>query len=498
MVNENLYIAVDLGAGSGRIFLCGLDTGELLLEEIHRFTYPPVYEKDHLRWDFSKILTEIKAGLKKAAARAAELKRRLYSLGVDTWAVDYGLLDARGDLPENPVCYRDSRTDGAMEKVFTKISRSEIFERTGIQFLNFNTLFQLFTDKKANAADKILLLPDLINFFLTGKMRAEYTNATTTQLVSAKTGNWDSELLEKLNLPVRALPEIIPAGSDLGFLKTEIAEELNLANVSVVAPATHDTASAVAGAPLEPGDAFISSGTWSLVGVERAEVLINREAARHNFTNEGGAFGTVRFLKNVMGLWIFESCRREWEKKGIDADYEKLLRGAERLEDFQGFIFPDDERFLNPPEMLWAIARQMEETGQTFREDPIRVTKIILDSLAFRYASVLETIERLTGEPIGAVQIVGGGGRNAYLNQMTANASGKTIKAGLTEATVTGNALVQAIAAGRFADLSEARKHIAQNVRLKSFAPQISEKFSAAQRVYRDLENRFFREAAAV
>jgi rhamnulokinase len=267
----------------------------------------------------------------------------------------------------------------------------------------------------------------------------------------------------------------------------------------VTATATHDTASAVAGAPLEKNWAYISSGTWSLVGTECIEPLINRETERHNFTNEGGAFGTIRFLKNVMGLWILESCRREWKERGINIEYDNLISLIGSIKHFQGFIFPDDERFLNPPSMIEAIIEQLEETGQIlFDEAPVIIAKIILDSLAFRYASVIETIEELTGEKIVGVQILGGGGRNDYLNQMTADACGKIVKAGLTEATVTGNALVQAIAAGRFAGLAEARDHIARNVRLKTFAPRFSEEITSAKNGYRKIEEAFTRRTSAV
>ena len=401
MINE-LYIAVDLGAGSGRVFLCGVAPDELLLEEIHRFYYPPSKSDKYLRWNFPEIFEEIKIGLRKAGERAKDLDRTIYSIGVDSWAVDYGLIGLDGNLVENPICYRDERTNGAMEKVFSQISRDEIFEKTGIQFLVFNTLFQLYTEKGTiNEAAKLLMIPDLINFFLTGKAVTEYTNATTTQFLNAKSGNWDKEIIEKLSLPSNLLTEIVPAGTDLGFLKTEIASELNLKNVRVIAPATHDTGSAIAGAPLEKDWAYISSGTWSLVGVERTEVLINKEVARHNFTNEGGAFGTIRFLKNVMGLWIFESCRKEWKERGIDTDYDKLLHEVVEIKEFQGFIFPDDERFLNPLSMLEAITQQLEESGQKFDENPVIVSKIIMDSLAFRYATVLQTIENLTQQQIG-------------------------------------------------------------------------------------------------
>jgi rhamnulokinase len=490
-MSDCLYIAVDLGAGSGRVFLC--DLGEkFALDEIHRFSYPPAEERGHLRWDFQKILAEIKFGLKSAGERAKDINRKVYSIGVDSWAVDYGLLDARGGLLANPVCYRDSRTASTMEKVFEKVPRATVFEKTGIQFLNFNTLFQLVAENgDLEKAGKLLLLPDLINYFLTGRAAAEYTNATTTQFLNARTKNWDFELFDKLKLPARILPEIIPAGTELGFLKSEIAAASALENVRVIAPATHDTGSAVVGAPLEKDQAYISSGTWSLVGVELDQPLINDEVAGFNFTNEGGAFDTIRFLKNVTGLWIFEACRKEWERIGLTTDYETLLTEAAQIDGFRGLIFPDDERFLNPPSMLRAIAGQMAESGQNFDENPAAVCKIIFDSLAFRYASVLRTIEKLTGRKLDGVQIVGGGGRNEYLNQMTANASGLRVQAGLTEATVTGNALVQSISAGRFEGLREARRYVKENVALRDFVPHRSVQIETAARFYKQIEARF-------
>ena len=495
-MKEYLYIAVDLGAGSGRVFLAGLDSDELFFEEISRFKYPPKFENEHLRWNFPLIFGEIKNGLRKAGGRAREIEREIYSVGVDSWAVDYGLLDADGQLIANPVCYRDERTGGVMEEVFAQISRTEIFEKTGIQFLSFNTLYQLFSDTETlRPADKFLLLPDLINYFLTGKVFCEYTNATTTQFFNAETCSWDFEIFDNLNLPKNILPEIVAAGTDLGFIKPKFAAELNLPNVRVTAPASHDTASAVIGAPLGENEAFISSGTWSLVGIERNEVLINKEVARHNFTNEGGAFGTIRFLKNVMGLWIFESCRREWEETGVKTDYAFLLEEVKRVEGFCGFIFPDDERFLNPVSMLAAIEEQISETGQTIYKSPVLVTKIILDSLAFRYAAILRTIENLTAQKLSGVQIIGGGGRNDYLNQMTANACQITVKAGLTEATVTGNVLVQAISAGRFENIAVARRYVAEKIELKEFAPHITSETPAAKLQYEKIESLFTKES---
>ncbi len=491
-MEDKLFIAIDLGAGSGRVFISFFGENEFLLEECHRFTYPPIEEDGHLRWDFAKIFSEIKFGLIKASKRANQLNKVVYSIGIDSWAVDYGLIDSNGILIANPICYRDSRTENTQEKVFEIIPKHKIFDKTGIQFLPFNTIFQLLSeDENLEKADKILLLPDLINFNLTGEKFAEYTNATTTQLVNANSGDWDTELLQKLNLDKSKFPNIISSGTDLGSLKTEIGEELSLQNVRVIAPATHDTGSAVAGLPLEKDSAYISSGTWSLVGVELDKPLINEQVAKFNFTNEGGVYGTIRFLKNVMGLWILESCRKEWEKLGIKTDYENLLNEVKQIEGFCGFIFPDDERFLNPNSMLKAIENQLNETNQIFNEKPSFVTKIILDSLAFRYASVLETIENLTGKTIEGIQIAGGGGLNNYLNNLTANACNKTVKAGSTEATVTGNLLVQAITAGRFEDLSEARNYVAKNVELKTFDPTSNEEIEAAKQNYLQVERRF-------
>jgi rhamnulokinase len=487
-----LYIAVDLGAGSGRVFLAGTGPGEFLLEEIHRFTYPPKEVCGRLRWNFALIFEEIKHGLRTAGVRAGKLGRKIHSIGVDSWGVDYGLVDSEGELIADPVCYRDDRTLGVMERVFQKVPRSGIFEKTGIQFMNFNTLFQLYSgDEDVRKAGNLLLMPDLINFFLTGKAAAEYTNATTTQMVNAATGDWDRELIGALDLPARVLPRIIPAGTDLGEMKPEIASDLGLSGVRVIAPATHDTGSAVAGAPLQENWAYVSSGTWSLIGVERGEALINKAVERHNFTNEGGAYGAFRFLKNVMGLWILEACRREWKAAWLDVEYDTLLREMGNVREFQAFIFPDDERFLNPPSMIEAIRAQLIETGQEFDDAPASLSRIIFDSLALRYASVLRTIESLTGAKVEGIQIVGGGGRNRYLNQMTANASGLKIAAGPVEATVIGNVLVQAISAGRFASLDEARQHVRENFDFEEFEPVESPEITEARERYAAIESRF-------
>ena len=493
-MTESLYIAVDLGAGSGRVFLAGVAPGELMLEEVRRFHYPANESGGHLRWDLPTILDEIKTGLREAGARARQTKRKVQSIGVDSWGVDYGLIDAAGTLIELPICYRDERTQGVMEQVFSIVPRAEIFERTGIQFLVFNTLFQLYAHAQAGipqTATQLLLIPDLINCFLTGKAVTEYTNATTTQMVNATSGAWDLQMMERLGLPAHLLTEIVPAGTGIGPLKPLLAEEPGLEGVCVVAPATHDTGSAVAGAPLEDGWAYISSGTWSLVGVERNDVLINAAVERHNFTNEGGVFGTIRFLKNVMGLWILESCRKEWKRRGLDVGYDELLPQIEMSENCPALIFPDDGRFLNPTSMLEALKEHLGEGAQIAPDSPPEIAKVILDSLALRYASVLRTIESLTHRKISGVQIVGGGSQNDYLNQATANATGLTVLAGPVEATVIGNVLVQAVASGRFASLTEARRHVAQNVALRKFSPQSLPEWREAASRYAKIEARY-------
>jgi rhamnulokinase len=381
-----------------------------------------------------------------------------------------------------------------MAEVFSVVPRRQIFEHTGIQFLVFNTMFQLHAHCSAGispAAKRLLLIPDLINLLLSGKAVTEYTNATTTQMVNAGTRTWDTELVERLALPAKLLAEIVPAGTEIGPLDHSLLQQMGLEGVTVVAPATHDTGSAVAGAPLRQGWAYISSGTWSLVGVERDQALINDDVARQNFTNEGGAFGTIRFLKNVMGLWILESCRREWQALGLDVSYEALLSEAAALESAPALIFADDERLLNPASMLQALKQQLLESEQRVPESAAETTRVILDSLALRYASVLRTIESLTGNRITGVHIVGGGSRNDYLNQATANASGLPVLAGPVEATVIGNVLVQAIAARRFGSLTEARRHAGDNLGLTRFEPLASTVWNESRQRYKTLEARY-------
>ncbi len=491
VVEDALYVAVDLGAGSGRVILAGVGPDELRLEEIHRFHYAPSTPRDgHLRWDFEFIWSQIRHGLRAAGQRARQLQRPICSVGVDTWGVDYGFVDADGTLLGDPICYRDERTQGAPEQIFARIPRATVIGTTGIQVLVFNTLYQLWAHTRSGLparAFRLLMMPDLIHHRLSGRMVTEYSNATTTQMVGVRDQNWDKNLIGTLGMSPDLFPEIVPAGTDLGPVLPDVAADLDLESVHVVVPATHDTGSAVLGAPLNAGWAYISSGTWSLVGVERDKPYLGAELGRHNFTNEGGAFGTVRLLKNVMGLWLLERCRSEWQDKGLAVDHDSLLAAIAQHDD-AGLIFPDDPRLLNPPSMVDAINTQLVETKQTPTQDPAAMGRIILDSLACRYRSVLHMIATMTGQAMAGVQIVGGGSRNAYLNQMTADLTGLPVKAGPVEATALGNVVVQAITAGRFVSLSAARAHVAAHTPTALFVPRAGTGIDALLERYGQIE----------
>jgi rhamnulokinase len=335
------------------------------------------------------------------------------------------------------------------------------------------------------------MVPDLCHHALCGQASGEHTNASTTQLVDVRTGKWADDLFSRLSLPREIMPEVVPPGTDLGELRPSLQKELGLGPLRVVAPATHDTGSAVAGTPLEPGWAYVSSGTWSLVGVERAAPLVNDAVARANFTNEGGAFGTVRFLKNVMGLWILDSCRHEWEERGLSADLDGLLAAAAAIERPPGLVFPDHPRFFNPPSMTGELQGALAETGQRVPDDPARLARVVLDSLAFRYASIVRTIEALTGEGVPGLHIVGGGCQNDYLNQATADAAARPVLAGPVEATATGNLLLQAVASSRIGSLAEGRSLVARGVRPRRFEPRGGWAWAETAERYREIESRY-------
>ena len=482
-----LHLAIDLGAGSGRAILGRLASDGLVIRELHRFHYQPRHLGGHLRWDMTRLVDGMCHGLGRAVLEAALLGQPLASMGVDSWGVDYALVDATGRLVEEPVCYRDDRTSASVDDVLARLPRERLFERTGIQFLTFNTIFQLAAHVRAGLPSdtaRMLMIPDFCHHVLCGAVVTEHTNASTTQLLRAGELAWDEAACDAAGVPRSLLPDIVPAGTRLGTLAPRWQAECGAGPLQVIAPATHDTASAVAGTPLEPGWAYISSGTWSLVGIERDRPLLGPDVGRANFTNEAGAFGTVRFLKNVMGLWILESCRREWSAAGLGIAYQDLLDRASRLPGFVGLIFPDDPRFFNPPSMVEEVRAALRETGREAHQDPVHLTRVILDSLALRYAAIVRTIEQLDGRPIPGIHIVGGGSLNGYLNQATADAAARPVMAGPAEATAIGNVLVQSIATGELPSLDEARRLLAMHLPLKRFAPRNVEAWATANEEY--------------
>jgi rhamnulokinase len=439
------YLAVDLGAESGRVVLGRFDGGRVSLEEVHRFPNTAVRLPDGLHWDVLRILSEVKDGL----ARAAR-EEKIEGVGVDSWGVDFGLLDSEGVLVSNPYHHRDARTEGMMEEAFGLVSKEEIYQTTGIQFLPINTLYQLLAMRGSpllEAAETMLLIPDLINYWLTGEKTCEYTNATTTQLLDFE-GRWSHDLFGRMGLPTRVLAPVVPPATELGPLLPDVAEEIG-AGPPVFAVASHDTASAVVAVPAHDEDfAYISSGTWSLVGVETPEPVVTREAMEANLTNEGGFGGKTRLLRNVMGLWLLQECRRTWAREGREYSYEELAHMAEDAPAGGPVVDPDHPAFLAPGDMLSRIRRFCEATGQEQPQEPGVVTRCVLESLALKYRWVLEKTEEIIGREVGVVHVVGGGVRNELLCQLTADAARRPVVAGPVEATALGNLMVQAYARG--------------------------------------------------
>ena len=465
------FLAFDLGAESGRAMAGRLRAGVLDLTEVCRFPNEPVREQGSLRWDLLRLWLEMQRALR----RVEDDPRRLDSIGVDAWGCDYGLLDEQGELLGNPYHYRDTRTDGVMEAVFERMPRARIYEITGTQFLTFNTLYQLIaaadaTPKLLRAASAFGTIPDILNYWLTGVLRAEFTNATTTQMVAPRTRTWAIDLLRALNLPVHLLPDLIEPGSRLGRLKPSVSAALE--GTPVIAPACHDTGSAVAAVPAGGGRAFVSSGTWSLLGTEIPEPIITPAALDANFTNEGGVFGTTRLLKNITGMWLLQASRRAWARDGHRYEYAELIDAAadDRFA-FASLFDPDDPSFLHPDDMPRTIAEYCARTSQPQPSGPAACTRAILESLAFKYRVVIETLERLTGTAIREIQIVGGGSRNRLLNQFAADATGRTVLAGPVEATALGNVAMQMVATGAVRTIADARRIIEYSFPSDRFEP---------------------------
>ncbi len=471
------YLAFDLGAESGRVMLGALEGGRLTLEELHRFANTPVRVFQSLYWDTLRLWHDIQHG---AEVALRERKLKLEGMGVDTWGVDFALIGADGMLVDNPRHYRDPRTNGMMEKLFERVPRDEVFRQTGVQFMQLNSLYQWYAMKLAvspalETARTLLFMPDLFNYWLTGAAKAEVTIASTSQFYDPRERRWATELVEALGLAKGILPETVEPGTRLGEYH----------GAPVYAVAGHDTASAVAAVPAQGGDwCYISSGTWSLMGVEVDRPVINAKSLELNFTNELGVGGKVRLLKNIAGLWLLQECRRAWAAEGAVYSYEQLAQMAAEAKPFRAIINPD--AFLEPGEMPAKIAAHCRATGQQPPETHAEFARTILESLGLRYRQVLESLEALLGRRIEVVHIVGGGSRNQVLNQFVADSTGRKVIAGPTEATAIGNILVQAMAAGAIKSLAEAREVVRNSFPLETIEPRAESDWSEAYARYQE------------
>ena len=464
------YLAFDLGAESGRAFLGKLRSGVLEIREIHRFPNEPVAYGSGSHWDVARLWFEMRRAL------GAVDENELSGIGVDAWGVDYALLGERGELLLNPRHYRDRRNVGAMEEVLELISKDDIYRTTGIQFMPINTLNQLFaasrdTPRLLAAADRLLMIPDLFHYWMTGTAVCEYTVATTTQFVNPATRAWAGDLLDRLGLPANLPAEIVEPGAVVGTLLPTIGAHGSQRGTPVIAPASHDTASAVAAVRARDHTAFLSSGTWSLVGIELDAPVITDQAMKLNFTNEGGVGGTTRLLKNVMGLWMLQRCRRSFSDRGREYTYAELMEAARTAPPFHCLVDPDDGSFLNPDDMPDAIDRFCRKCDQPTPDGPGAYARTILESLALKYRLVLRNLESLIGRRIDTIRVVGGGSRNRMLNQFTADATGKFVLAGPCEAAALGNIGVQLVATGAVGSLAEAREIIGHSFPAEAFTP---------------------------
>ena len=466
-------LAFDFGASSGRAMIGTFDGRQILLKEVHRFNNDPVEINGTLYWDILRLFFEIKAGINKAV-----LDGGFDSIGIDTWGVDFGLLDEKGRMLENPVNYRDARTEGMVEKMFEVVPKEMIYEHTGIQFLALNTLTQLFAVSKQRPellerADKMLFIPDLFNYFLTGNMAAEYTITSTSQLLNPITGDWDWELIDRFGFPRRLFPKIADAGTPVGKLTDKLCEELGAPKVDVIAVTSHDTASAVVAVPATAKDfVYISCGTWSLFGVESEKPFMNEKTLGYNITNEGGYNRTVRFLKNIMGLWLIQESRRQWIREGKPCTYNDLEHEALAEKPFACFIDPDDARFVSPGNLPKRVREYCRETGQYVPATRGEIMRCIYESLAMKYRRAKDMIEDCTGKTYSTIHMVGGGTKDNLLCQLAADCCHVEVVAGPIEATALGNVAVQLMSSGDIRDLADARRIIIQSFQPVHYSPR--------------------------
>lgn len=498
MHKEAIILAFDLGASSGRAIIGKYDPNQKLIqiEEIHRFPNDPVRVGNHLHWDILRLLHEIKQGILKAKHLGYD---QIESIAIDSWAVDFGLIGTNGELLGNPYHYRDNHTDGIMEQVMEKLGRERIYASSGLQFLPFNTIYQLYALKLHNPellarADKLLMIPDLLRYYLTGELHSEFSNSTTTQLLNATTQTWDEDILTELGIPSGIFIPPVRSGTVVGRLSASICEELGVASIPVIAVGEHDTASAVAAVPAVAavsGDAgsvhfaYLCSGTWSLMGTEIVQPVLSEQALALNFTNEGGVYDTYRLLKNIMGLWLVQECRRVWEKEGHSWTFAQLVELAKQAVPFQSLIDPDHSMFLSPVHMPEQIQQYCRDSIQYVPDTPGAIIRCILESLALKYRLVLEWTEQLSGQRYSGLHLVGGGSNNELLNQFTANAIARPVWAGPTEASAIGNLIVQWITLGHMSDLNEARSIIRQSFPIESYEPRDMEQWTIAYDKFR-------------
>ena len=493
MIEEGRFLTIDLGAESGRAVLGNIANDRLQLHDLHRFANEPQWILGNFHWDTVRLFADIKIGIRLACHENSALD----GIGIDTWGVDFALLNARDECLGLPYHYRDHRTDGVMEKTFDIVPRSEIYNATGIQFMQLNSIFQLMAMRLENSgqldqARSLLFTPDLLHFWLTGEKANEFTIATTSQCFDPVKNSWAIPVLEKLGIPTSIFGNIIQPGTVLGPLHSSVRNDTGAGPIPVIVPATHDTGSAVAGVPAKQksGWAYISCGTWSLVGIETPAPIITELTFEYNFTNEGGVDGTYRLLRNVMGLWLLQQCRRSWERAGNCFDYSELAALTAKSEKFVAFVDPDSDAFFNPLDMPAAIADFCWRTGQTVPVGPAAISRCIIESLALKFCWVIAKLEEITGNSIDTIHIIGGGCRNRELCQATADATSRRVVAGPVEATAAGNIMVQAIAAGKIGDIAEGRAMIARSFEMEEYLPIHTDAWAESKERFQSLIGR--------